>query len=130
MKVTARSSLWAMRNWTSTMKSNASSWKLPTMRIAIARAIPTTERRDFTGLRPMCRAIMRAGWDRRRLSPRRSIAVSRYFSGGSGRIAWAGGSRAAFRTDCSVPSRAAAALTRAAVRITEGRSTYFRYGNR
>ena len=87
-----------------------------------AQAMPSTVSSDFTGRRSTCRRIIRVGAANHRCSPMRSARVARYTVGVSGRMPSAGASRAARKTETSVPLTAAAARIASAISATPGRT--------
>src|SRR5574340_654793 len=106
------------------MKSTASLKNPLVIMIAQANAIPKTERNAFTGLLSMFLNIILVGWERNRPSPIFSTIVFLNLAGGSGHIAFAGGTFEAFHTECTVPSSAEPIVTSEAIPTTEGLRSY------
>ena len=81
----------------------------------VASARPATVKAACKGLRSMLRSAMRKPGVKPRVSPMRSSSEGEKSTGGSGRMASAGGSLTACQTTLATPTMQAPALTAKAV---------------
>src|SRR5512146_3266129 len=96
----------------------------------IANAMPKEVMKALNGLRSRPRKIMRTAGEQIRYSPTFELQPSRYFGGGSGRMASAGGRLTAWRTAAKAPKLAAPRLRRTVVAMSRGSAAYRSRGNR